>query len=341
MLTFKQRYKPRTTREYTKSDLTVYDSAGNTALNALTVYGKSEVVDGVIKSAGEGWSVVRLADLTWTTTEHTSLFQTFIRNMYRITNVNERNKHFLCDYYARSTSLGINTQMDNQSMLSEYRTLYVYDKAYTTISDFVNSLGDTTLCYELDDPSQGNAIAVKTDNGTGINGTMAVFETGTPMYGISDTVRDVMTWNGSTGVVTKNCGEVDLGTLNYTYNSTYDVFITADVNYATIDTMLCNEYEYLQNVQSWAALQNKQFAAPYGVQIGFKNTDYTNPADFKTAMNGVKLVYGIVTPTTEPLTQAENDSLANLRTFATTTHFTNNADIDMTVNYTMRVPTIS
>ena len=47
----------------TGSDLTLSTSSGN--VNAITIYGKSEVVDGSIKSAGEGWATVDLGTLKW------------------------------------------------------------------------------------------------------------------------------------------------------------------------------------------------------------------------------------------------------------------------------------
>lgn len=348
MLTFKQRYKPRTTREYTKSDLTVYDSAGNTALNALTVYGKSEVVDGSIKSAGEGYATVRLADLTWGRYETGGFAASLNASSVGIIPL-------ICSKYPYDNRVIFNwTNFNNYDNKTFYRStgtsVYIKDTDYNSVPDFVASLGDATLCYELADPAQGNTIAIKTDNGSGIDGTMAVFETGTPLRGIPDTdVRDVMMWDGSNGEVTKVCGEMDLSQLTWTAAGNNVFFsannIGASDNYGI--TSICAKYTCVDNVPSAAALTGNKTLAFKNRDAGItdprlyiKDTDYTDATAFANSLSGVHLVYELATPTTQPLTQTENESLAGLRTFAPQTHAQNNAQTEMTVDYTIRVPTI-
>lgn len=354
MLIYKQRYKSRTTREFTKSDLTVYDSAGNTALNALTVYGKSEVVDGVIKSAGEDWATVRLADLTWEYIQGAdyNVFRAPILNIKEPQSYSDRLKGLLCSKYAISTNPSY-SGMNEKSILKNLSYIFIKDNRFNSTTDFVASLGDATLCYELADPTQGNAITVKTDDGTGINGTMAVFSTGTPLRGIPDTdVRDVMVWDGSAGTVTKNCGEIDLGTLTWNYAASAagtKLFISSIPSNikrpptgTTVPAIVCAEY----TVKSWDEL-NTGASALNGItvfstdgSVRIVDSAYNDAETFKTAMNGVKLIYELATPTTTPLTSTENASIAALRTFTPQTHAQNNAQTEMTVDYTIRVPTI-
>lgn len=353
MLIYKQRYKPRTTREFTKSDLTVYDSAGNTALNALTVYGKSKVVNGEIVSAGEGWTTVDLGTLTWGYNSSSASNPFFYASDINIKLATSQTikENLVCkayNTYSFNTVLydvNIDKAIGVNSVDNAYK-LVVKNTDYTDATAFKTAMNGVKLVYELADPTQGNCIAVKTDNGSGINGTMAVFTTGTPLCGIPDTdVRDVMLWYETSGTVTKKCNEIDLGTRIWTeYGSTaeYTRYVTGGIDDKAKDNgnCLCAKYNSKLPAQSiepnmvWISNGNAKLSITTNVN------EYASASDFKTAMNGVKLVYELATPTTEQLTSTENDSIAGLRTFEPQTHAQNNAGAEMTVDYTIRVPTI-
>ena len=345
---FNIRYKPKTTRAFTKSDLIVYDSAGNTALNALTVYGKSEVVDGAIVSAGEGWATVDLGTLTWYYERSTITFYTVdIPNIINKPPTNDDVANIICSKYPKySYNYIYNSLGDLGICVTTAGTIRIKDLQYgSDTTAFKNSLSGVILAYQLADPTQGNTIAVKTDNGTGINGTMATFTTGTPLRGIPDTtVRDVMAWDGSAGTVTKNCGEVDLGTLTWHYLSNATFFYANGsslgikiVPRTSAFNGICANYvpiAYNRNVGK------DKIIFTDGTDICIRDTNYTDETAFTTAMSGVLLCYELATTTTEQLTTAENNSIAALRTFTPQTHAQNNAGTEMTVNYTIRVPTI-
>ena len=348
MFSYKQRYKPRTTREYTKSDLTMYDSAGNTALNALTIYGKSEVVDGAIKSAGEGWSTVDLGTLDWKYSNTRIAFNTPLADISK----GEINKiKIKCGQYLTTDTIFSISEVPTKPNMSIFQQtnneqIFIRNEAYTDATTFKAAMSGVLLCYELADPTQGNTIAVKTDNGTGVDGTMATFTTGTPLYGIDENTKDVMKWNGSTGAVTKNCSELDLGTPTWTRYRDLSIFYASisDIYIPTTPAdrlfgLLCSQYSISDKVTA-TTMPNKSMLRADGL-VYIRDDDYTDATAFKTALSGVMLIYELAAPTTEPLTQTENESLASLLTFATTTHFTNNADTDMTVNYTIKVPSIS
>ena len=355
MLTFKQRYKPKTEREYTKSDLTVYDSAGNTALAGLKVYGKSEVVDGEIKSAGEGYAVVDLGTLSYIGGVDGTYGRYYTTSLSTIIKQDEGTLNILCPLFTATTSISDVTDNPNGYMWLSYRGNISFSKnGYADATAFKSAMNGVILAYQLADPTQGNAIAVKTDDGTGIDGTMATFSTGTPLYGVSDTVRDVMVWNGSAGTVTKKCGEVDLGTLNWAKETTVTNvirFTSTDISASikripATETIKCIMPIFTPSSENlgYAGLVNNAFTVNTIGTISLYNpteyADYTAEA-FATAMSGVMLIYELATPTSEQLTTTENTSIASLRTFDGTTHFTNNAATDMAVNYTIKVPTIS
>lgn len=324
----------------TGSDLTLSTSFGS--LNALTVYGKSEVVDDAITSAGEGWATVDLGTLNWLYREAKTCFSAPLPYEYTKSGTVSQ---ILCTKYAKGTQKNYsNWQNANNNEIflsSSENNVVIKDTDYTTVSDFIASLGDTTLCYQLADPTQGNTIAVKTDDGTGIDGTMASFSTGTPLRGIPDTdVRDVMTWDGSSGEVTKNCGvPVDLSSLEWKRRTTgINPMFYASVPNSKIDSNgLISETAYTKYPNTYASRFSEAYPdkawcmSSATTQIYFRDDSILTESDFTTAMSGVKLVYELATPTTEHLISTENASIAGLRTFEPQTHAQNNAGAEMTV----------
>lgn len=327
----------------TGSDLTLSTSSGN--LNALTVYGKSEVVDGSIKSAGEGWATVDLGTLTWTYESSVTRFYASLPS--QTTTINRTD--LICAKYKADVSPVWNTHIDKTICFYAGTNVYVNDYDYTDPTAFKNSLSGVILAYQLADPTQGNTIAIKTDDGTGIDGTMAVFTTGTPLRGIPDTtVRDVMAWDGSAGTVTKNCGKVKLANLpwNYTTSATLNPFFwtytellpSGNIKYrgefsTTLYNVICPAYPTVK--RNGTEFINKTLTVDGGLgnvsQLQIKDTDYTTVEDFVASLGDAELVYELATPTTEQLTTAENASIAGLRTFEPQTHAQNNAGAEMTV----------
>lgn len=318
----------------TGSDLTLSTSSGN--INALTVYGKSEVVSDKIISAGEGYAVVDLGslDYSYDTTRQWFLC-TDLRFLIKPTSTIGDKGNILCPIYTTYSIFDMwSTSVNNAIGVNEGATLYVRNTDYTDPAAFKSAMSGVILAYEEATPTN-NAIAVKTDNGSGIDGTMAVFETGTPIRGIPDTdVRDVMQWDGSAGDVTKVCGEVDLGTLNWGYSPTSATpFFQADLSpincKANSINMLCPLYTPQRAF--WNVPNNDMKIASGGGYLNISNFAYTNSTEFQTAMSGVKLIYELATPTTQTLTTNENESIAGLRTFTPQTHAQNNAGATMTV----------
>jgi hypothetical protein len=232
--------------------------------------------------------------------------------------------------------------MDNKSMQRLSGNIIIKDNDYTDAASFKSAMSGVLLCYQLADPTQGNCIAVKTDNGSGIDGTMAVFETGTPLYAVSDSVRDVMHWDGSSGEVTKRCRDRELSSYNWGKDSSGD-----NIFYLYLADIASPQYKHLLSTDkytytSYTTLVNTDMSytivSPGNLVI--HDSNYIDATAFKNSLSGAHLIYELATPTTEQLTTAENASLAGLRTFEPQTHAQNNAQTDMTVDYTIRVPTI-
>lgn len=371
---FNIRYKPRTTRAFTKSDLTVYDSAGNTALNALTVYGKSEVVDGAITSAGEGGSIEietcqkNLLDPTKLVTENITYtegvlsgtagsFHTAYSTGIPVLFNKARQITFSIKAYTDGLThtgrglLVIFVYEDNTTDILYMLNATTEPQVFTLTSNAAKQIQYIGISYGAGASNMWYLSEIQLEYGSQAttyepyNGTMAVFETGTPLRGIPDTtVRDVMAWNGSSGAVTKNCGKVRLADLTWTSNVTGGFAANLADSPRGIISLICSKYPYDNSVlffwDNFNNYSNKTLYRSTGQSIYIKDTDYATESDFIASLGDTELVYELATPTTQNLTPTENASLAGLRTFQPQTHAQNNAQTDMTVDYTIRVPTI-
>lgn len=107
------------------------------------------------------------------------------------------------------------------------------------------------------------------------------------------------------GTITRRYGVVDLGTLSWSYNSTYTVFIGAGLNLQSTSNAkhgICSKYPEF-NVwitdPSWASADKFISLGANDNYIRIKDTAYTDSNTFAAAMSGVMLVYELAAPTTE------------------------------------------
>jgi hypothetical protein len=111
----------------------------------------------------------------------------------------------------------------------------------------------------------------------------------------------------SDGTVTRKYGIVDLGSLNWAYNSSVARFATTGLeniakkpsSNAVMGNILC--LKYLTEIANYSADTTKDkiimLASSGGLYV--RDSSYTDAQDFKTAMSGVMLIYEKATPTTE------------------------------------------
>ena len=116
------------------------------------------------------------------------------------------------------------------------------------------------------------------------------------------------------GVLTVDRGYVDLGSLNWTYESSS--FFKAKVTgkkYGNTN-VLCDKYAVSSSITVSGMLDKEIKGYPSDGDsdrnaIYVKDSAYTDATTFKTAMNGVQLVYELATPQTYQLTPTEVKSL--------------------------------
>lgn len=111
------------------------------------------------------------------------------------------------------------------------------------------------------------------------------------------------------GRVKRRYGIVDLGTLNWDYDSKYALFISKLNDAKVINNsrgVICVCDKYLTTGYasiSWSTFPDKCISAGNNYSTSYnlavKDTAYTDTTAFKTAMSGVMLVYELATPTEE------------------------------------------
>ena len=121
----------------------------------------------------------------------------------------------------------------------------------------------------------------------------------------------------SDGTVTRRYGIVDLGTLNWSYNSTQEIFIgpisnPKDKASSSYDNALTTKYDS-EAVRSVNNMTDKHFIIRGGTlnNIYIKDSAYTDATTFTTAMSGVYLVYELETPTTESADAYQNPQIVD------------------------------
>lgn len=121
------------------------------------------------------------------------------------------------------------------------------------------------------------------------------------------------TLNVTTGVLTVDRAMVDLGTLTWTYLND-GIFRTPKINgmaFGYLPNWFCSMYSIgsTTNYTGWKLRNNQIGFLEGGNHVICMNTAYTDATAFKTAMNGVQLVYELATPTTVQLTPTEVTTL--------------------------------
>ena len=149
---------------------------------------------------------------------------------------------------------------------------------------------------------------IQTTNGTDTNTATITF--GQTVYGGSVDFK--------TGKVTVTHGIVDLGTLDYTFDSHGATRMVSEgiqnlvkrpIDSNTPASAICSTYAIIALNILYGGSDNNVFAISTGGNVSIRDTRFTDATAFKTAMSGVQLCYELATPTTLTLTPAELELL--------------------------------
>lgn len=123
------------------------------------------------------------------------------------------------------------------------------------------------------------------------------------------------------GLINGTFNYLDLGTLSWSYNSTYDYFYTvmpsdSVANISGGHVGACSKYDLFNGTISAFSATNKKLTYNNSSLGGAKvvaitDSDYTDTTEFQTSLSGVYLIYQLATPTTPTITQAEITMLMN------------------------------
>ena len=147
----------------------------------------------------------------------------------------------------------------------------------------------------------GEIISAKTATITA--GTEAI-TTGFPELRSARAAHDYIDMDG--GTIQRNIGAVDLGTLDWIYNSEYRFMIArVDGRRAGAKNLIISRYNLSPN-EVWQQDTDGVYGGnQQNNMIYIKDLNYSDPATFKVAIRGVMLHYELATPTTEPVTIPE------------------------------------
>ena len=119
----------------------------------------------------------------------------------------------------------------------------------------------------------------------------------------------------TTGKLTVTMGIKDLGSLSYTKSS--EMFYASISDMAIKATVVSDRYEFVGNFGNVTQAQNGTTNGQMGTSsvdtyIFIHDTGYSSASDFKTAMNGAKLVYELATPLEYDLTPTQINALSGI-----------------------------
>ena len=113
------------------------------------------------------------------------------------------------------------------------------------------------------------------------------------------TAQDVVELVGAEGSV--KVGDVDLGTLNYSYDSDlcFKAYLTGIPSRGNFWNLLAQSFAASPSTTPWSTLRNRSVKkGNSNTQIGLQDRAYTDASLFKASVNGVHLFYELATPIT-------------------------------------------
>ena len=147
----------------------------------------------------------------------------------------------------------------------------------------------------------GEIISAKTAT---ITAGAETITTGFPELKSAGTAHDVIDMDG--GEIRRSVGVVDLGTLDWIYNSEYRFMIArVDGRRAGSKNLIISRYNLSPNEVGQQDTDGVYGGNQQNNMIYIKDLNYSDPATFKVAIRGVMLHYERATPMTEPVTIPE------------------------------------
>ena len=195
------------------------------------------------------------------------------------------------------------------------RVLRVVDSSYTDAATFKAAMSGVMLVYELATPTTETATPYTNPQIVSKYGTLEYVTNSIVPVGHKTTylTRDIFG-----GYVDLISGElvvdkvsVDLGSLEWVYNSdeTPKYFQAYAPNKAWNRNAICSKYPIKETFGTSGQSDKTISCSGDSTRVYVVDTSYTDATTFKSAMNGVQLVYELATPQTYQLTPQQVNTL--------------------------------
>ena len=268
--------------------------------------------DGKVKRK---YGVVDLGTLNWAKGTHSGV------DYFVVSNVPSGSRNGVCPIYTKTIQDGVAGMQDKEFLIyNDASQVFIVDSSYTDAATFKAAMNGVMLVYELATPTTETATPYTNPQIVSKYGTLEYVTNSIVPVGHKTTylTRDIFGGYVDliSGKLVVDKAMVDLGSLEWRSNQT-GVFYTVAFNSAYmpqggtsfVANALCTQY--VVSARETVVNQDKQFSFNYSDMkyITVHDTAYTNATTFKSAMNGVQLVYELATPQTYQLTPQQVNTL--------------------------------
>lgn len=283
------------------------------ASNNLYYDGDEYTSDGKVKRK---YGIVDLGTLDWfyaDTSGHERFYSQILSDAKSVSGKEKANS--VCSKYPTSTNEAVYIHTTDKIFgQDENGRVQVYDSAYTDAATFKAAMSGVMLVYELATPTTETATPFTNPQIVSKYGTLEYVTNSIVPVGHKTTylTRDIFGGYVDliSGTLVVDKAMADLGSLDWTYDSTYK-FMYTDIPTKKIGTgnVVCSKYKLDAN-GLWSASSDDCCGGNQSTtRFYIKDTSYTNATTFKSAMNGVQLVYELATPQTYQLTPQQVNTL--------------------------------
>ena len=313
-------YEPYEKHSYPlDSSLTLRGIPKLDASNNLYYDGDEYTSDGKVKRK---YGIVDLGTLNWTYYPSETAFYCTINVM------NRKNGNLLCSKYTKSLQ-GISylNNMEFSYQSGADTTLWFKNTAYTDATAFKSAMSGVMLVYELATPTTETATPYTNPQIVSKYGTLEYVTNSIVPVGHKTTYLTRDMFGGYvdliSGKLVVDKAMVDLGSLEWQYRESGSpvapYFYTTNAPdikspgalYTNPINAICSKYPVV--IRTSSTFVDGTLCGDGTVtevrQIQIKDTAYTNATTFKSAMNGVQLVYELATPQTYQLTPQQVNTL--------------------------------
>lgn len=307
-------YEPYEKHSYPlDSSLTLRGIPKLDASNNLYYDGDEYTSDGKVKRK---YGIVDLGTLDWTALTYYRWMSTkSIGTSYKSQTIPP---NILSANYVTSPKESVE-RANMQITISEDSKVLLCNKDVTTAEELKSSLQGVMLVYELATPTTETATPYTNPQIVSKYGTLEYVTNSIVPVGHKTTylTRDIFGGYVDliSGKLVVDRAMVDLGSLDWAYASAGTRFyvqfppIKTVANNNTKPNALCSLYDIGTPNDTWNTKDKVISSNTNSHMILVRDTAYTDPTTFKSAMNGVQLVYELATPQTYQLTPQQVNTL--------------------------------